>query len=176
MESIREKSINKTKIREELKIIFLDTNGVLNYTKHREQELKHRRTIEFSKMRLSSTAISLVGKLAEEYNALVVCTSSWRCKPMHREYLNLTKQLKDKANIEVFDKTPTLGNNTEKHEEIREWFNINKGLKINNYVIIDDEQMLGFENNHVKCNAEYGFTKVEYNKAKNILSNTGGYK
>lgn len=154
-----------------INVIFLDTNGVLNFTKHREIELRNRRKISFSEMRLSEEALKLVGKLSRETNSLIVVTSSWRRDRRCGSYANLKNQLKSKAGVDIFDTTPVLGKDIDKTAEIEEWFIQNSHLRVDNFVIIDDEDIKCHVDNLVRCDRDYGFTGREvYDKAYNILN------
>lgn len=153
------------------KLVFLDTNGVLNFSKHRTEELRKGRSIACSNMRINDEALRLVGRLVKDSNAKVVITSSWRRHKDDGYFSNLKAQLKNKAGIEIFDLTPVMGRKVEKNTEITEWFNRNKEINIDSFVIIDDEYMEDYTDNMVLCDREFGFSNIAlYNKALEILN------
>lgn len=153
------------------RIIFLDTNGVLNFSKHRLEELRKGRSIACENMRLNSIALDLLGKLVRDTNSKVVITSSWRKHKHDGQFNNLKKQLKDRAGIDIFDTTPILGKHIDKGIEIQEWFKQNQHLDIEGFVVIDDEHIEGYSENTVLCDRDTGFTRNDlYNKAYDIVN------
>lgn len=66
----------------------------------------------------------------------VVISSSWRYVREIDYFIGLFKRLGIVCNI--IDKTPRLGYNTIRGNEIQQWLDDNKELNIDDYVIIDN--------------------------------------
>lgn len=121
-------------------------------------------------MELQKKSIELVAKLAKEFDAKVVISSTWRMGyPNHSDWKNLEKQLGEYG-ISIFGRTPVLwerrGIEIQKYIDELE----NKGETIENFVIIDDDMDMEHLINHLaKTDFKYGFIESNYEKAVKIL-------
>lgn len=140
-------------------IIFLDIDGVLNYTKW-YQGLIHYRL--YNEEDLDPICIERVKIICDLCDAKIVISSDWRLdwkmtlKRLSRFELN---------NNYIIDKTPYVLTDI-RGDEINEWL---KNNQYNNYLILDDRKdfteeqlnhlvwinpMYGLTNNHIKQSLE----------------------
>jgi len=154
------------------KLIFLDFDGVLN-TVGTKVRIKH--PIFDMKIRgLEDTRVKLVSDLANEFNAKIVISSSWR------EFIsleNIKKMLSELGmTAEIIGETPQafedigFGFNKMRlgrSEEIEAYLFKNGYPK--NFLIIDDLQTKFF-NNQILTSDSTGFFRGHLVKARRILS------
>lgn len=145
-------------------IIFLDTNGVLNYSLHRQRLLKSRKSVDYKSMELCKVALSNLARLCNETNSKVVITSSWRRNKEKGYFKNLVDQLTNIGSIDILGETPILDYDVEKGIEIDKWFSDNKHIEYNKYIVIDDKEIEGYISNEVICDRDLGFTTNELYK------------
>lgn len=157
-----------------MKIVFLDIDGVLNsddWYKSGEAKKAYEKTKIVSDYHFDPKAWKLVEKLLIETSAKIVLTSSWR-------NFTLEATLKDftGTNFEVLNKyivgiTPR-SRLRHRGKEI-ETFIKNTDIKIDGYVIIDDDTDFNTEQlpYFVRTDWFHGITEENYNKAKKILNN-----
>lgn len=156
----------------EYNIIFLDTNGVLNYSEHRERELRKQRSINCRNMKLCDVALSNIQRLCVETNSKIVITSSWRRYKDNGYYNNLVRQLSRLDGVEIIGETPILGYDVDKWLEIESWLLENRYMKFKKYIIIDDKDVADNTEVMVKCDRDTGFTSQKlYYEAYNKLMN-----
>ena len=126
-----------------MKLIFLDVDGVLNTVFTRES-LGHTRFVE-------DKFVLRLKEICDKTNAKVVLSSSWRKgwydiengKEETKDALDF-KALKEKLlefQIELFDKTPCI-NDMSRGLEIQQWFLDHKDLKVENFVVLDDMEIV----------------------------------
>ncbi|MBD5132008.1 MAG: hypothetical protein HDT28_05400 [Clostridiales bacterium] len=119
-----------------MKIIFLDIDGVLN-----SREYDRRR--DWSKQTaIDETRLPFVKQIIDATGAVIVLSSTWRIhwnadKNKCREDGVYITELFAKYGVEIYDKTPDLGINGDRADEIREYLTT-CGEDIESYVIIDD--------------------------------------
>lgn len=157
-----------------MKIVFLDIDGVLNsdyWYKSGEAKKAYEKTNIVSDYHFDQNAWKLVEKLIIETGAKIVLTSSWR-------NFTLEATLKDftGTNFEVLNKyivgiTPR-SQLRHRGKEI-ETFIKNTDIKIDGYVIIDDDTDFNTDQlpYFVRTDWFHGITEENYNKAKKILNN-----
>lgn len=128
-----------------MKIIFLDIDGVLNYLNYfkynNKLRLTYNKLLKEDKYILLKTIIKidiekifLLKEIIDRTNSKVVITSSWRkltIYPLIEEYLI-------NIGIPIIDTTKSLNS---RGEEIIDYLN---NHKIDNYIIIDDDIFLDF--------------------------------
>lgn len=115
-----------------MRILFLDIDGVLNsyqwYKGHK-------------KYPLNPYCVSLLNKIIDETNAKVVISSAWRVS-----MTGTLKCLKRAGfNGEVIGSTPFFmmdewRDDKSRGAEINQWLSLNKGIEIENYIILDDRK------------------------------------
>lgn len=118
-----------------MKIVFLDIDGVLNSREYDRQR-------DWSKVTfIDETRLPLIKRIIDATGAKIILSSTWRDQ-WSRDASRLTddgKYIVDafaKHGIEIFDKTPSLGLQADRGDEIREWLLFNDGVE--SFVIIDD--------------------------------------
>ena len=154
----------------EKKVIFLDVDGVLNYTLWYIDD-RNPGNLNGQEGDLDPLCIEKINKLCEETGAEIVLSSDWRID--NRAFVRLEKaglhKILDKTPISIFD-TRGLIYNSIRGEEIQIW--LKEHPEVCNYVIIDDrtdfteEQLSHF----VHVNSYKGLTEENCQLALNILS------
>ena len=146
-----------------MRIIFLDIDGVMNserYYKSVDRKIK-------GWSRFDPTAVILIKKLIEEFDAKIVISSTWR--------FGAVEMLKDelvKAGLIKYLhkdwKTPQIYP-SHRGSEINMW--LEKHKDIENYVIIDDDNNILKEQEErtVKTELMNGMEEEHYYKAREIL-------
>lgn len=122
-------------MKEDIKVIFLDIDGVLNsydwFVSNRKN--KHR-------VHLDDKAIEFLSRVVNSTNAKIVLSSSWRIISEDSEPMIELKEKFKKLNMDIFDKTGRSRKRKSRGWEIREWLKENKKLfNIISFVIIDDD-------------------------------------
>lgn len=157
-----------------MKIVFLDIDGVLNsddWYKSGEAKKAYEKTKIVSDYHFDPNAWKWVEKLLIETGAKIVLSSSWR-------NFTLESTLKDfvGTKFEVLNKyivgiTPR-SRLRHRGKEIEEFIQ-NTDIKIDRYVIIDDDSDMNTEQlpYFVRTDWFHGITEENYNKAKKILNN-----
>ncbi len=177
---------------EKINVIFLDIDGVVNIFDAEENHKTYRD--EFGHL-FKKECVQHLRNIIEKTGAKIVISSIWRLGGLQE-----MKDMWKKRDLpgEVIGITPRffVKEGDELHScprgfEIKEWFNkaklINKDLKVDNYVILDDDCDMLYEqrNNFVKCDNSVGINQnVEdqcleifgivvnpHDKLKNILDN-----
>lgn len=166
---------------EDIKVIFLDIDGVLNNAMDSDYH-EAPDDDKFKQVHLlhSKRCVGLLNKLIEETNAKIVVSSTWRlgqtdesmestlrCIGIKGGYLGMTKDLR-------YEQPDTFRGN-----EILRWVKDNKGIigkdyyDFRSYVILDDDSdmLLWQKENYVNCDPEIGMTERTVFKAKSILLN-----
>jgi hypothetical protein len=173
-------------------IIFLDIDGVINiYDK--EENLKTYRD-EFGHI-FSKKCVKHLCNIIEKTNAKLVITSTWRHDGLDKmremwkkrdlpgEIIGLTPSYRAIIRSDWFIDDPVCMKKIGSHSvprgfEIKRWFDMIKydpehkdKIKVDNYVIIDDDSDMLYEqrNNFVKCDYRIGINQDVENKCLNIL-------
>ncbi len=142
-----------------MKIIFLDIDGVLNYSKLSADDV-----IRTPSGTLSKRAISLLNKLTDDSGAKIVISSTWRLDPS-----NSAKQSLILAGVtgDIISTTPNGCSMCIRGNEIRQWLVGNRAIincyasDFKDYVILDDDSdMLYWQrNNFVLVDSSVGLTQ-----------------
>ena len=120
-------------ITENIKVIFLDIDGVLNSS-------VYDRMCKGNEGNIDQTRLPLIKKIVDETNAKIVLSSSWRshwskdasrCDSVGKELDILFAS----CQLEIFDKTPQIGCN-DRAKEIRMWLDCHPPVA--SFVILDD--------------------------------------
>lgn len=113
-----------------MKIIFLDIDGVLNYSKcWKREENKEKGTLIWDK-----DCISQLNRIVKETGAKIVISSTWRLYKDH--YDAILNQMNIEG--EIIDKTIALRNiDSERGDEIEDW--LSKHPEVKKFVILDDD-------------------------------------
>ena len=150
-----------------MKIIFLDLDGVVNYTKWYISE-EYQGLTSDQELDIDPSVIIRLNQLCDECNANIVISSSWKINPYYKDRL-------ERAGLKnIIDKTPDLiwlkPGNYSRGEEIDFWLNNHDNIE--NYIIIDDvDAFTEKQQEHfLKINPMYGFTDEDFSVAKNMLS------
>lgn len=139
-----------------MKVIFLDIDGVLNSRAYDRKRNWNEQTD------IDETRLPFVKKIVDETGAKIVLSSTWR------EHWSIDPGLCDsdgvyinnsfaKYGLEIYGKTPDLGRNFDRPDEIKAWLDSTKE-NIESFVIIDDYRY-GWgklSDNFVKTNPNFG--------------------
>lgn len=155
-----------------MKVIFLDIDGVLN---SRYYDLKR----DWNKQtNIDETRLPLLKEIVDKTGAKIVLSSTWRVHwnkepekcDVDVKYIN---KIFAKFGLEIYDKTPDIGDYAERHDEIKTWLDSSKDI-IENFVKLDDYRYgwKGLSENFVKTDQNFGLGLDEehVDKAIKILS------
>ena len=147
----------------QIKIIFLDIDGVLNSRK----SLANFKSL----WQLSPNNISQLNRILEATNAKIVISSSWRlCREISSElesYLNNDCGIKG----EIIGRTPAIGLSRRRGCEIATWLEEWQGEPIDSFVILDDgSDMEPFMERLCQTSFEVGLTEQDADKAIKMLN------
>ena len=158
---IFDKSTNcKNEKDKDLKVIFLDIDGVMNH--------------ETSKEDMDTDCLYQLKRIVEQTDAYIVLTSSWRMyflrgdeNPIKLYFENRLKLF----GLELYDIAPHIGT-ARRAAEIKQWLKDHKQFK--SYVILDDNMFPGFQkmSDHL-CMTDWsngGLTAEHAAKAIQILN------
>lgn len=180
--------VEEEKVMEEIKVIFLDIDGVLNFKGHLEdvrgdfcltdEQFDKSELINRQKLNLLSTFVKMTG-------AKVVLSSSWRVGwqnekeiPVADEIYKKTDELFEKNGIRIYDTTTS---------KIRDWNENARGNQISDwlehhpetteYVIFDDtvrdiENVGNLSLHLVQTDPDYGLCAENISAASKILRNS----
>lgn len=151
-----------------MKVIFLDIDGVLN------SRIYDRKRNWSEQTDIDETRLPLVKEIVDATGAKIVLSSTWR------EHWNMDPDKCDadgvyinetfaKYGLEIYDKTPDLGINFDRPDEIEAWLN-SVQEHIESFVIIDDYRYTWgkLSNNFVKTNPNFGLGLEEEHVKKAI--------
>ena len=172
-------------MKSDVKIIFLDIDGVLNGFNKREYLLyliwkkmpipyikKIIRTIsKFSS--IDESRVKHLAKICRKTGAKIVLSSSWRNNLLSDDGKRLEKydnhklfwNLMDKYHLDVIDKTPSNISARNREDEIIQWLcrNQDKYHEIK-YIILDDES------SHLQCFVNSNLIKTSYEEYNGSIS------
>lgn len=130
------------KLSDDVRIIFLDIDGVLNsnrfYVKRHLDGFNPPESRDFTND-VDPFALELFKSLVDEIGAVVVISSTWRIGMTLADIQDTFRRLG--ATFEVIGKTPILPYSMCRGLEIQEWIsqNVESGSQYKNYAIIDDD-------------------------------------
>lgn len=117
-----------------MKIIFLDIDGVLNsdkfYAEHSKIMQESGYPDNYPYTEFDYRAVNRLNRIVSETGCNIVLSSSWRTDDNVRDILN-------KIGINIYDKTPYLGN-VLRGQEIQRWIDEHPDIVIEDYIILDD--------------------------------------
>ena len=146
-----------------LKIIFLDVDGVLN---NDATTTRTKSGAEF----VDDYLIERLKRLINETDATVVLSSSWRygrnCNSHGDDFVELIEKL-ESYGIYVEDYTPEL-HTDDKALEINEY--LGEHPDVEKFVILDDDPMSMYVDHHVRTLNRYGLTEENVDEAIEILN------
>lgn len=150
-------------MKQEMNIIFLDIDGVLSTFRFIDYQEKYCECSYYdTDKNFDPICMKNLKTLIEETNSYIVLSSSWR---LSKELVNYIIE-----NLNQYGINNRLFSSTEskptREEEILEWLDNFRDIKIN-YVILDDDVIK--LNNFVKCDSYNGFTKECLRQALNIF-------
>lgn len=174
---------------EQLKIVFLDIDGVLNHIDHYMRD-NYNEILNWPFNQFCPDSIYLLNKITDKTGAKIVVSSSWRQGKTVDELKELFKEVKITG--EVIDKTCSMigvkGYSIPRGCEIEHWLKAHKFQRINfslekqkeyaekseifNYIILDDDSdMLYNQREHfIKTSRQCGLSDSDVDTAINILS------
>lgn len=151
-----------------MKIIFLDIDGVLN------SRIYDRKRNWNEQTDIDETRLPLVKRIVDETGAKIVLSSTWRvhwdadCKKCDGDgvYINETFA---KYGLTVYDKTPDLGIDFDRPDEVKSWLGSAREA-VDGFVIIDDYRYGwgALYKNFVKTNPNLGLGLEEEHADKAI--------
>lgn len=160
----------------QLKIIFLDVDGVLN-CKNTTDRINGYQGIEDKK-------VSFLKDIVEETSAKIVLISTWKehwhkhpYKVFQDNMANYLDQKLAKQGLRIVDKTNEGYDLRKRGQGILDYLSLIKryGLEVNNYVILDDlifdYKKTKLNQNLVKTNYQSGLKLEHVKKAIEILNN-----
>lgn len=155
-----------------INIIFLDIDGVLNFTQSEGDDVIDCSTIDptYNLNTLSKSAITNLNSILDD-ETFIVISSTWR-----KSHSNLDEVLY-KAGVKpnsIIGCTPILDSMfTIRGNEIYGWISMNKPI-VKSYVILDDDSdMLLWQRNHyINVDNYCGLTPNVAYKARRILDST----
>lgn len=162
----------------EVKIIFLDIDGVLN--NHLEADTHLTATVDKQYQGLySPRCVDRLNSLVENTGAVIVLSSTWRLGLELSQIKLLLLSMGVKA--EVIGKTDYVEHSfTFRGNEIYKWiqdnekeYNLNE-FNYKSYVILDDDtdMLMCQQNNYVNCDPEIGMTDRVVHKSTAILNHS----
>ena len=145
-----------------MNLVFLDYDGVVNTIIFKDGTLIPSLNFPKDGKVNNYQAIMWLNKLCVETAAKIVVTSTWR---KWENYIDVLYKSGLLSSIEVIGKTPDLG---KRSKEIRAFLD-SFDSPVEHFVILDDDRIGGFEQNHVKCDIWTGFNYHGYQRALSIL-------
>lgn len=151
-----------------MKVIFLDIDGVLNSMRsviaYPKSGLDH--YMQTGDPIFDPVAIKLLKRFVSETGVKVVVHSSWRDSLSNDEF---EKILKVPIMGQTPRQTPTIPG--DKSMSLATWLGQNRTtLGIENYVVLDDYPIKGFESAQVVVDSRVGLTLDDLQRARDILN------
>jgi hypothetical protein len=147
-----------------MKILFLDIDGVLN-NRHTNQSFYCNNC---KCVGVKPELLDLLKIILDSTDAEIVISSTWR---EHEECMDYLKRMMGKRiSSKIIGYTPSL---YFRKDEIDRWFENNKTIKIERFVVLDDledEGLEGFGDNFVQTNRHIGLTEELADKCIEILN------
>ena len=153
----RSKEESDESIVNNIKVIFLDVDGVLN-SKQDGNSLLLRTDLH----------LQLLREIVAATGAKIVLSSSWRMGPVKIRN-TLSDRLED-FGLKIMDSTPILSGLSSRGDEIRQWLK-DCGYTVEKFVILDDDDdMEEFTDNLVQTDSENGLQEKETIRCIELLN------
>ena len=153
----RSKEESDESIVNNIKVIFLDVDGVLN-SKQDGNSLLLRTDLH----------LQLLREIVAATGAKIVLSSSWRMGPVKIRN-TLSDRLED-FGLKIMDSTPILSGLSSRGDEIRQWLK-DCGYTVEKFVILDDDDdMEEFTDNLVQTDSENGLQEKETLRCIELLN------
>jgi hypothetical protein len=178
-----------------MKVLFLDIDGVLNSSRTALVTPMAGKTFKQIMIDgIDKTAVAMVNRLCKDNNLLIVLSSSHRYDYLlpgtvaveggfSRDQVDLFRMglYLQELGLDytlVIDATPDItAPNSTRGDEINRWLELNEGLNVENFIILDDvDQFHGviqFRNelapHFVKCDGNEGFSFKNFRACEKIL-------
>ncbi len=161
-------------MKEDIKVIFLDIDGVLNSYDWR---LKNREENDGEIKCLDEKPIEILSRIVKVSGAKIVLSSSWRTKDPNDVYIKILNQKFEKFSISILDSTGRRKNKYPRGWEIRDWIKNNRNkYNIESFVVIDDDSQ-GIVNHkktllpyYVKTSFKDGLKEEHVDKILHVLN------
>lgn len=127
----------------QMKILFLDVDGVLNNSK-----------LLTPSFCTDESFLAILKRIVDETECRLVLTSTWRLFPSEKAIVE--KHLSS-VGLVLFDCTIDISHKA-RHQEIKEWL---QGKSITRFAIVDDEEFagIGLEDNFFQTDEDVGLTE-----------------
>ena len=146
-----------------MKVVMVDIDGIVNSARsaYAYKMLPHNPY----DMEFDWVAVRMLKNFCEEFSAVCVLSSSWRYSFSHED---MSKHL---LGVPFIGATPLSDEPRPRGEEIKEWFDANEHLGIDNYIILDDNGgMLDEQLEHfVQTDANEGLSYKDLQKMYKIF-------
>lgn len=153
-----------------MKVVFLDIDGVLNSAEHRRNMLRQG---DYSVI-IESAHLELLQKLVATTDASIVLISSWRKYWFKEGSIDEAGQRIEEAfhklGLVIYDKTPVLRNSS-RSQEVEQWLKQHSYVK--HFVILDDNDFgwsKSLRSHWVHCPSESGITLGLAKEATDVLN------
>jgi hypothetical protein len=147
-----------------MKVIMCDVDGVLN--NHKTTQRFYCRGCKF--ISVDPELLDLLKKILDATDANIVISSTWRLD--EESMTHLEKMMGKKMSSKIIGQTPSLHF---RKDEINKWFENNKNLTIESFIVLDDlgdQGLEDFGDNFVQTNAYDGLTEELVDKCIEILN------
>lgn len=150
-----------------MNILFLDYDGVVNtpmwgYTS--TGQLRCTYNFPSNNEVNNFQACQWVSEFCEKYNYQIVVTSTWR---LHENYISCLYNGGLRRNVFVVGKTKSLSFVGKKREDEIQAY-LDEHPDIENFIILDDEHIEGFDGHFVLCEQDCGFNYKEFIQAEEL--------
>ena len=142
-----------------LNILFLDYDGVVNIPMWSNDGKRCRYNSPSDNAVNNFQACQWISELCEKYDYKIVVTSTWRFSPNYKECL-YNGGLRD--TVKVIGRVISSKDGNREHE-IQQF--LDEHQDIDNFIIIDDDIIKGFNSHFVKCRTDCGFNQYEFSQA-----------
>lgn len=149
-------------LKEKLKVVFLDYDGVVNVPMWNEEGTRCEYAWPKDNKVNCFQACQWVSEFCQKFGYKIVVTSTWRS---HDNYIDCLYNGGLRKNIEVIGKTPHLHKGT-RTDEIKMW--LNEHPEVDDYIIFDDDIIEGLEHKQILCGC-YGFDGDKYEEAMKLI-------
>jgi hypothetical protein len=150
----------ETEIYWKMQVLFLDIDGVMTSNALNEEINTNKSAYPFSR-----ECVKALNELLKAHSLRIVLTSSWRT------IFNVERQcevFRDNGVTQTpYDQTVDLGYEN-RSDEIREYLDRKK--KVRGFVILDDMEIEGFDENYVRIDMNTGLTLEHLKEVDRILS------